>query len=172
MSPVRAPKRSRTSTTPPEVPRKSPKDDDANINLFQVNGKHTINLIQDESELCIIDSGASTSGTGNRSQLRNIRPTTITVSSAFSDSVKPTEMGDMLPHMIPTVLIDSMKKTTLYSVSQLCGQKEPLVGIFTAVDTRFYPFKQMLPYLKLISENCDEVLSGRVENGLYIMESK
>ena len=172
MSPVRASKSSRTSTTPPEVPQKSPKDDDAEINLFQVNEKHTMNLIQDESDLCIIDSGASTSGTGNRSQLRNIRPTTITVSSAFGDSVKPTEMGDMLPHMIPTVLIDSMKKTTLYSVSQLCGQQEPLVGIFTAVDTRFYPFKQMLPYLKLISENCDEVLRGRVENGLYIMESK
>ena len=172
MSPVRSSKTSRTSTTPLEVPQKSPKDDDATINLFQVNGKHTMNLIQDESALCIIDSGASTSGTDNRSQLRNICPTTITVSSAFDDSIKPTEMGDMLPHMIPTVLIDSMKKTTLYSVSQLCGQKEPLVGIFTTVDTTFYPFKQMLPNLKLISENSDDVLRGRVENGPYIMESK
>ena len=73
----------------------------------------------------------------------------------------------MLPHMIPTVLIDSMKKTTtLYSVYPL------VVCIFTAVDIRFYPFKQKLPYLKLISENCDEVLRGKVENGLYIMESK
>ena len=70
------------------------------------------------------------------------------------------------------MLIDSIKKTTLYSVSKLCGQKEPLVGIFTAVGTRFYPFKQMFPYFKLISENCDEVLWGKVENGLYIMESK
>jgi hypothetical protein len=46
------------------------------------------------------------------------------------------------------------------------------VGTFTAVDTRFYPFKQMLPYLKLISEGCDEVLRGKVENGLYIVESE
>jgi hypothetical protein len=106
MSPVRSFKISRTSKSPPAVPPEPPKDDDATINLFQVNGKHTMNLIQDESDLCIIDSGASSSGTGNRSQLRNIRPTTITVSSAFGDSVKPTKMGDMLPHMIPTVLID------------------------------------------------------------------
>ena len=160
MSPVRSFKISRTSKSPPAVPPEPPKDDDATINLFQVNGKHTMDLIEDESDLCIIDSGASSSGTGNRSQLRNIRPTTITVSSAFGDSVKPTKMGDMLPHMILTVLIDSTKKTTLYSVSQLCGQQEPLVGIFTAVDTRFYSFNQMLPYIKLISEGCDEVLRG------------
>jgi hypothetical protein len=72
-------------------------------------------------------------------------------------------MGDLQPHMIPTVLIDAMKNTTLLSVSQMCGQKIPLCGIF--------PFHQMLPYLKLVSENCDEVLKGKVENSLYVMES-
>jgi hypothetical protein len=28
-----------------------------------------------------------------------------------------------------------------------------------------------LPYLKLVGENCDEALRGKVENGLYVMES-
>ena len=96
MSPVRSSKVSRTSTSPSAVQPEPPKDEDATINLFQVTGKHTMYLIR-ESDLCIIDSGASTSGTGNRSQLRNIRRTTITVSSAFGDSVQPTDMGNMLP---------------------------------------------------------------------------
>jgi hypothetical protein len=111
------------------------------------------------------------SGTGDRALLSNIRPTTLTVSSAFGDSAQPTEMGDLHPHMIPTVFIDAMKNTTLLSVSQMCGQKIRLCGIFSPVDCRFFPFHQMLPYLKLVSENCDEVLRGKVENGLYVMES-
>jgi hypothetical protein len=56
--------------------------------------------------------------------------------------------------MIPSVLIDAMKNTTLLSVSEMCGQKIPLRGIF-------FPFHQMLPYRKQVSENCDEVLRGR-----------
>jgi hypothetical protein len=79
--------------------------------------------------------------------------------------------GDLHPHMIPTALIDAMKNTTLLSVSQMCGEKIPLCGIFSPVDCRFFPFHQMLPYLKLVSENCDEVLRAKVENGLYVMES-
>jgi hypothetical protein len=53
----------------------------------------------------------------------------------------------------------------------MCGQKIPLCGIFSPVDRRFFPFHQMLPYLKLVSENCDEVWRGKVENDLYVMES-
>jgi hypothetical protein len=90
------------------------------------------------------------SGTGDRALLSNIRPTTLTVSSAFCDSAQPTEMGDLHPHMIPTVLIDAIKNTTLLSVSQMCGQKISLCGIFSPVDCRFFPFHQMLPYLKLV----------------------
>jgi hypothetical protein len=61
--------------------------------------------------------------------------------------------------------------TALLSVSQMCGQKILLCGIFSPVERRFVPFHQMLPYLKLVSENCDEVWRGKVENDLYVMES-
>jgi hypothetical protein len=119
----------------------------------------------------VIDSGASMSGTGDRGLLRNIRLTTLTVSSAFGDSAQPTEMGDLKTHRIPTVYYDAMKNTTLLSVSPLCGQKIPPCGIFSPVDCRFFPFRQMIPYLRQVSENCDEVLRGKVENGLYVIES-
>jgi hypothetical protein len=111
------------------------------------------------------------SGTGDRALLRNVRPTTLTVISALGDSAQPTEMEDPKPHMIPTVLIDAMKNTTLLSVSQMCIQKIPLCSIFSPVDCRFFPFHRMLPYLKQVRDNCDEVLRGKVENGRYVMES-
>jgi hypothetical protein len=132
---------------------------------------HTLNTISRKNQVIVIDSGASMSGTGDRALLSNIRPTTLIVSSAFGDSAQPTEMGDLQPHMIPTVLIEAMKDTTLLSVSQMCGQMIPLCGIFSPVDCWFFPFHQILPYLKLVSENCDEVLRGKVENGLYVIES-
>jgi hypothetical protein len=172
-SPLQPDKVSRSSTSPQdEAPSKDPDEHDEALNLLQVNvGHHTFNSISKETQVIVIDSGASMSGTGDRAMLSNIRPTTLTVSSAFGDSAQPTEMGDLQPHMIPTVLIDGMKNTTLLSVSQMCGQKIPLCGIFSPVDRRFFPFHQMLPYLKLVSENCDEVLRGKVENGLCVMES-
>jgi hypothetical protein len=111
------------------------------------------------------------SGTGDRSLLRSVRPTTLTVSSEFGDSAQPTEMRDLKTHLIPTVLIHAMKNTTLLSVSRMCGQKILLCGIFAPVDCRFFPFHLMLPYLKQVSENCNEVLRGKAENGHYVMES-
>jgi hypothetical protein len=173
VSPLQPDKVSRSSTSPQDTAHsKNPDEHDETFNLLQVNvGHHTFNSISKENQVTVIDSGASMSGTGDRTLLSNIRPTTLTVSSAFGDSAQPTEMGDLHPHMIPTVLIDAMKNTTLLSVSQMCGQKIPLCGIFSPVDCRFFPFHQMLPYLKLVSENCNEVLRGKVENGLYVMES-
>ena len=173
VSPLQPDKVSRSSTSPQDTAHsENPDEHDETLNLLQVNvGHHTFNSISKENQVTVIDSGASMSGTGDRALLSNIRPTTLTVSSAFGDSAQPTEMGDLHPHMIPTVFIDAMKNTTLLSVSQMCGQKIPLCGIFSPVDCRFFPFHQMLPYLKLVSENCDEVLRGKVENGLYVMES-
>ena len=172
-SPPQQDKMSRSSRSPPDTTQiKDPVEYDEALNLLQVNGAHhKLNTISRKTQVIVIDSGASMSGTGDRALLSNIRPTTLIVSSAFGDSAQPTEMGDLQPHMIPTVLIDAMKDTTLLSVSQMCGQKVPLCGIFSPVDCRFFPFHQMLPYLKLVSENCDEVLRGKVENGLYVMES-
>ena len=116
----------------------------------------------------IIDSGASTCSNGHRSQLQNIRPTSVTVSAAFGETVQPTEMGD-LPlcdhNMLPTVVINEMDNTTLLSVSQAC--KEGMCGIFTAVDC----FKSIMPFLSMISENGQETMRGAVEEGLYVQES-
>jgi hypothetical protein len=114
------------------------------------------NTIATESHVTVIDSGTSMSGTGDSSILRNIRPTTLTVSSAFCESAQPTEMGDLQPHVISTVFIDATKNATLFSVSQMCGQKIPQCGFFSPVDCRFFPFHHVLPYLKLVSEKCDE----------------
>ena len=63
----------------------------------------------------IIDSGASTCGTGIKSQLQNICPTSLTVSAAFGETAQPTEMGDLPPYMLPTIVINAMADTTLLS---------------------------------------------------------
>jgi hypothetical protein len=171
-SPVRLEKSRRSSSSPKDEQTLIPEEHDEAVNLLQINaGHHTFNSLARKSSVIVIDSGASMSGTGDRALPRNIRPTTLTVSSAFSDSAQPTEMGDLKTHMIPKVFIDAMKNTTLLPVSQLCVQKIPLCGIFSPVDCRFFPFHQMLPYLKQVCENCDEVLRGKVETGLYVMES-
>jgi hypothetical protein len=160
VSPLQPDKVSRSRTFPQdEAPSKDLDEHDEAFNLLQVNvGHHTFNSISKKTQVIVIDSGASMSGTGDRELLSNIRPTTLTVSSAFGDSAQPTEMGDLQPHMIPTVLIDAMKNTTLLSVSQMCGQKISLCGIFSPVNCRIFSFHQMLPYFRLVI-------------GLYVMES-
>jgi hypothetical protein len=50
-------------------------DRDKSLNLFQANHRRPHKII--------IDSGASTCGTGVKSQLKNLRPTSLTVSAAF-----------------------------------------------------------------------------------------
>ena len=128
-----------------------------------------VTFADDTTHKTIIDSGASTCGTGRRDQLKNLRPTTCTIVAAFGDTAQPTEMGDLPPFQLKTVVIDQMKDTTLLSVSQTC-QKD-MVGIFTAVDCRFYDIASVLPYLSDISINCKERIRGVVEDGLYVQES-
>jgi hypothetical protein len=123
VSPLRSIKTSRSSTSPKvRVTHENPSDLEEALNLLQVSPMHHIfNTIATESHVAVIDSGASMSGTGDRATLKNLRPTTQTVSSAFGESAQPIEMGDLQPHMIPTVLVDAMKNTTLLSISQMCG---------------------------------------------------
>ena len=117
----------------------------------------------------IIDSEASTCGTGIKSQLQNMRPTSLTVRAAFGETAQPTEMSDLPPYMLPTIIINEMADTTLLLVSQAC--RENMCGIFTAVDCRFYTLSSILPFLKLISESGEETMRGAVGNGLYVQES-
>ena len=74
------------------------------------------------SHKIIIDSGASTCGTGLRDTLRDIRPTSCSVSAAFGETAQPTEMGLLPPFMLKTIVIDQMNDTTLLSVSQACAK--------------------------------------------------
>jgi hypothetical protein len=78
-------------------------------------------------------------------------------------------MGDLPPFNLKTVVIDQMKDTTLVSVSQAC--QKGMVGIFTAVDCRFYDIASVIPYLSDISIHGKERIRGVVEDGLYVQES-
>ena len=84
------------------------------LDLFQT---HTslMSLKKNQNKI-IIDSGATTCGTGIN-HLQNIRPTSLTVSAALGTMAQPTEMGDLPPYMLPTIIIDEMADTTLLSVS-------------------------------------------------------
>jgi hypothetical protein len=83
VTPLHLDKVSRSSTSPQdEAPSKDPDEHDEALNLLQVNvGHHTFNFIPKETQVIIIYSGASMSGTGDRAML--------TVSSAFGDSAQP-----------------------------------------------------------------------------------
>ena len=51
---------------------------------------------------------------------------------SICETVQPSEMGNLPPYKLPTVVINEMDNTPLLSVSQAC--KEGICGIFTAVD--------------------------------------
>lgn len=130
---------------------------------------HTVLSLQSKRTRIVIDSGASTSGTGQREILKDIRPATCHVTAAFGEVAKPTEMGLLPPFMLSTIVISEMKDTTLLSVSQLCA--EGMVGIFTRQDCRFYKAEDVIPHLQSICKSSQPVLSGNVEEGLYLLGS-
>lgn len=143
--------------------------DSVNIFKFAAAVSKSVSFAGDTTHKIIIDSGASTCGTGRHDTRKNLRPTTCTIVAAFGDTAQPTEMGDLPPFQLKTVVIDKMKDTTLLSVSQIC-QKD-MVGIFTALDCRFYDIASVLPYLSDISIHGKERIRGVVEDGLYVQES-
>jgi hypothetical protein len=87
VSSLRLEKSHRFISSPKEEQIQNPDEHDEALNRLQINaGHHTFNSIAIESSVTVIDSGASMSGTGDRALLRYVRPTTLTVSSAFGDS--------------------------------------------------------------------------------------
>jgi hypothetical protein len=143
--------------------------DSVNIFKFAAPVSKSVSFADNSTHKTIIDSGASTCGTGRRDTLKNLRPTSCTIVAAFGDTAQPTEMGDLPPFQLKTVVIDQMKDTTLVSVSQAC--QKGMVGIFTAVDCRFYDIASVIPYLSDISIHGKERIRGVVEDGLYVQES-
>jgi hypothetical protein len=85
----------------------------------------------------ILDSGASMSGTGDPSLLKNVRNFEgMSVLPAFGDPIRSTQTGTMSLFGIPTLLIKEMKDQTIVSVSQL--MKMGHIAVFTAQDFRLY----------------------------------
>ena len=150
----------------PRLRKKSP----ANLNfLHAVGPSHRILAMAADKNKTIIDSGASTSGTGLRGKLKNLRPASCTVNAAFGETIRPSEMGDLPPYMLQTIVIDGMKDTTLLSVSQACA--EGMCGVFTPRDCLFFDIKEAQPHLAKLSRSCKVMLRGEVEDGLYIQKS-
>jgi hypothetical protein len=137
------------------------------MNLLTVN--NTMMSFKKTSHKTIIDSGASTSGTGQRNKLSDLRPTSCSVSAAFGESAQPTEMGLLPPFMLKTIVIDQMNDTTLLSVSQVCAKG--FVGIFTAKECKFFDARDVIPHLQDITQNSTPVMSGKIEEGLYLLDS-
>ena len=151
--------------------KKSPSSSNANLKLLTVtNQKHSIMSMSNDADRIIIDSGASTSGTGLKSKLVNIKPTSCSVTAAFGESLQSTETGLLPPLMLETIIIDQMKATTLLSVSQDCAQG--LIGVFKTKDCKFFYAKDVMPHLQALSNNAILVITGKVEDGLYLMDSK
>ena len=140
------------------------------INLLTVTDKDSKFMsFKKTSHKKVIDSGASTSGTGLRSSLRDLRPTSCSVSAASGETAQTTEMGLLPPFMLKTIVIDQMNDTTLLSVSQACTKG--FVGIFTSKDYKFFNTIDVIPYLQDISKTAHPVMSGKVEEGLYLLDS-
>ena len=144
--------------------------DKKRMNLLTVtNNNKKFMSFKKASHKTIIDSGASTCGTGLRDTLQDIRPTSCSVSAAFGESAQPTEMGLLPPFMLKTVVIEQMNDTTLLSVSQACAQG--LVGVFTSKVCKFFKAEDIIPHLQDISKTANPVMSGKVEDGLYLLDS-
>ena len=99
-------------STPPYMPASpqlesiddtSASDDQVSLNYFQTHtAAVSLMSLKKRQHKIIIDSGASTCGTGIKSQLQSqLRPTSLTVSAAFGETAQPTEMGDLPPTCYP-----------------------------------------------------------------------
>lgn len=165
----RSHKVARTSTSPSLYPNVTAPTEFNTLRV--IDNKKMLSFSQPKKPLVIIDSGASTSGTGISNQLHNLRAASCTVTAAFGETVQPTHMGDLPPFMLKTIVIPGMKDNTLLSVSQFTASEGKFIGVFTNIDVRFYDLESSMPSLKLLTLEGKEVMRGTVVDGLYIMES-
>lgn len=114
------------------------------LNLLTVNNSQKLMSFKKSFHKIIINNGASTCGTGQRSKLCDLKPTTCSVSAASGESAQSTEMGLLTTFMLPTMVIKQMKDTTLLSVSQACAKG--FVVLFTYKDCKFFQAKDIIPH--------------------------
>ena len=90
------------------------------LNLLTVTDKDSKFMsFKKTSHKTVIDSGASISGTGLPSSLRDLRPTSCSVSTAFGETAQPTEMGLLPPFMLKTIVIDHARHLVWIAESQI-----------------------------------------------------
>ena len=78
-------------------------------------------------------------------------------------------MGLLPPFMLQTIMIEEMNDTTLLRVFHACAKE--FVGIFTSKNCKFFNAKDVIPHLQDISKTAHPVMSGKVEEGLYLLDS-
>ena len=78
-------------------------------------------------------------------------------------------MGLLPPLMLKTVVIEQMNDSTLLSVSQACAQG--LVGLFMSKVCKFYKAEDVILHLQDISKTANPIMSGKVEDYLYLLDS-
>ena len=131
------------------------------LNLFTVNNSKLMSF-KKSSHKTVIDSGASTSGTGLRSSLKDLRPTSCSVSAAFGKTAQPF----MLHHLCSRPLW-SKKWMTPHCFRYL--KHVPKDSLASS-----HPRAVSSSMQKMSSHTCRRahpVISGKVEEGLYLLDS-
>jgi hypothetical protein len=138
-------------------------------NTFHALPSVSINVLK-RQPVKIMDSGASMSGTGDISVLKNVRDFEgMTVLPAFGEPIKATQGGTMGALDLPTLFIKEMKDQTIVSVSQLMAQGH--IAVFTAKDFRVYKTKSAIAALSTLAQTGNEIARGTVQDGLYVIDS-
>ena len=122
------------------------------------------------NDIALFDTGASRSGTNDKSKLKNIEKcSNITVQGAFGPPFRPSLKGRMGPLGLETVVIPEMNETLL-SVYQICngGTKGfQCISVFSTEGCRIFKFESVGEALKLMHDQGIEIMRGTFVNGLY-----
>ena len=126
---------------------------------------HALNKIHTTSDNEIWDSGATVSGTSDKSKVINVRVcNNVTVQGAFGKSCQPTIKGTIGELSLDCLVIPGMKDTLL-SVSDACSKGN--VFIFDANGCRGYTATSIANNIDDIQSSGIEVARGILRNGLY-----
>ena len=126
---------------------------------------HGINNITTNTGSKIYDTGATKSGTGDMTQLRNLSSVSnISVHGPFGKSFQPKVKGNLSDMDLECLYIPGMK-STLISVSEACQQG--LTFIFDKTGCHGYKTSSISSDLENIKMSGFEVARGLVKDGLY-----
>jgi hypothetical protein len=157
------------STSPPYNPTSPDYDSSpslSHVNVLTVKDKVIKMNSMNNMSSVIFDSGATKSGTCNRSLMTDIKPChQLSVQGPFGASISPREEGLITTLNIPCLHIDQLEGTIL-SVSDI--SKKGIVMVFTDEGCRGYTAQSISEAMEIINTSGVEVLRGVQENGLYV----